>query len=158
MAMHRAQSSAPAPLLAPGALDRIHALRLDDSAGRSQGLLQWKQRALVINFWAPWCLPCREELPVFSRLQLKHAASVQFVGITLDTADNVAAFARQAPVSYPLLVAGAEGTALAQVLGNAQLVLPFTVVLSAGGIPRLVRTGRLREDELDTVLNELPER
>ena len=141
------------PSLPDGAVARLLATRLNDSAGKPQAIAQWQGKTLVINFWATWCPPCREEMPSFSRLQSKYAANgVQFVGIALDTADNVIKFSLQQPVSYPLLIADREGSELTRQLGNASLGLPYTVVLGPAGDVRMARLGRVSESELDALL------
>ena len=142
-----------APSLPDGSVERLFASQFNDSDGKAQELAQWRGKTLVINFWASWCPPCREEMPGFSRLQAKYAANnVQFVGIALDTADNVSRFTQQQAVGYPLLIGGAPGSELAQQLGNASLALPYTVVLGAAGDVRLARLGRVGEGELDDLL------
>ena len=144
-----------APTLAPEAIDKLFASSLNDLNGKSQKLAQWKGKTLIVNFWASWCPPCREEMPGFSRLQGKYAAnSVQFVGIALDTKENVSAFSREFPVTYPLLIGGNEGSDLARQLGNAQLAMPYTVIISPAGEARFSRLGGLSEQELDTLLQQ----
>ena len=149
------QERSPEPSISAEAVTRLFATRLNDADGKPQALSQWQGKTLVINFWATWCPPCREEMPSFSRLQTKYVANgVQFVGIALDTSDNVATFSKQLPVSYPLLIADSEGTELTRQLGNAQMALPYTVVLSTGGEARLARLGRVSEQELDLLLQK----
>ena len=141
------------PALADGIVAQLFATRLDDSNAQSQAIAQWQGKTLVINFWASWCPPCREEMPEFSRLQSKYAEKgVQFVGIALDTADNVSRFSQQQAVNYPLLIGGALGTELSRQLGNDRLALPYTVVLGPAGDVRLARLGRVSERELDALL------
>ena len=144
----------------PGvAIARLFAARFNDTEGKVQAISQWQGKTLVINFWASWCPPCREEMPAFSRLQTKYATNgVQFVGIALDTADNVIKFSLQQPASYPLLIADSEGTELTRELGNSRLALPYTVVLDPGGEVRLARLGRVSEQELDTLLPIIAQR
>jgi thiol-disulfide isomerase/thioredoxin len=138
------------------AIRQLFATRLNDSNGKPQPILQWRGKTLVINFWATWCPPCREEMPAFSRLQTKYAANgVEFVGIALDTPDNVIAFLKQIPVSYPLLLAESEGMELTQQLGNSRLALPYTVVLGPNEKPRLIRLGKVPEQELDDLLGKI---
>ena len=142
-----------APSLADGAVAQLFATRLDDSNGTPQAIAQWQGKTLVINFWASWCPPCREEMPEFSRLQRKYSGKgVQFVGIALDSADNVGRFSQQQAVNYPLLIGGTPGTELSRQLGNDRLALPYTVVLGPSGDVRLARLGRVTERELDTLL------
>ena len=144
-----------APTLAAGSIDRLFASKLNDPAGKPQAFAQWKGKTLVVNFWATWCPPCREEMPGFSRLQSKHAANgVQFVGIALDSADSVQAFSRQFPVTYPLLIGGDEGTDLARQLGNPRLAMPFTVLINPAGEARFARLGGVSETELESLLQQ----
>jgi 3-dehydroquinate dehydratase-2 len=120
----------------------LFASSLDDLEGRQRSFSNWQGKTLVVNFWASWCPPCREEMPAFSRLQERYAKQgVQFVGIALDTADSVRAFAAASPVSYPLLLGGGDGAELARRFGNTGLGLPYTVVISPAGELRLRRPG-----------------
>ena len=145
----------PEPSISSEAIARLFATRLNDSEGKQQTLKQWQGNTLVINFWATWCPPCREEMPSFSRLQTKFAANgVQFVGIALDTAENVINFSQQSPTTYPLLIADSEGTELTRQLGNSRLALPYTVILASNGEVRLARLGRVSEQELDILLQK----
>lgn len=138
------------------AVAHLFSTQLADSNGKPHDLAQWRGKTLVINFWATWCPPCREEMPYFSRLNAEYAANgVQFVGIALDTSENVSDYAKTSPVSYPLLVADAGGTELTRKLGNYNLALPYTVVLATNGEPRLTRLGRVSEQELDRLLRTL---
>jgi thiol-disulfide isomerase/thioredoxin len=150
----RSSTSAPAsPGVTAEAVANLLASSLEDVAGKPHPFAVWQGKTLVVNFWATWCPPCREEMPAFSRLQDRYAAQdVQFVGIALDVTASVRAFARQYPVSYPLLVAGSGGVELARQLGNASLSLPYTLVVSPGGDVPLVQLGPLAERDLDLVL------
>jgi thiol-disulfide isomerase/thioredoxin len=104
----------------------------------------------VVNFWATWCPPCVEEMPELSELHRELAPKgLGMVGIGIDTAAKIAEFARKTPVSYPLVVAGMGGTEIAHRFGNQAGVLPYTVLIGAGGqvahrLPGRVDIGRLR--------------
>ena len=117
--------------------------------GQTKKLADWQGKILVVNFWATWCPPCREEMPEFSRAQDKYGPNgVQFVGIALDEAANVVEFSKKEPVTYPLLIAPPEMPGLTAKLGNQQQVLPFTVVVSRDGKLISSHLGRLTEDNL----------
>lgn len=147
------QDTENAPVMSKGALARVFATSMTDVNGKPQVLAQWQGKTLVVNFWAAWCPPCREEMPGFSRLQGKYAANgVQFVGIALDSAENVKEFSRQFPVVYPFLLGGAEGWELLAQLGNPRLALPFTLLITPSGEVRFARLGALSERELDAQL------
>jgi thiol-disulfide isomerase/thioredoxin len=135
---------------------QLLAQTLPDVHGVMQPLRQWQGKLLVVNFWATWCSPCREEMPEFSRLQSKHAAKgVQFVGIALDSADKVTDFSRQRPVVYPLLIASHTTMPIMKGLGNTPAGLPFTVIIDRHG--KLVRSwlGPWNAVELEAVLTSL---
>lgn len=144
-----------APPIAEQGVSTLFASTLIDAQGKPQSFSRWKGKTLVVNFWATWCPPCREEMPAFSRLQTKFASNgVQFVGIALDSADSVLEFSKQYPATYPLLIGGSEGTELARQLGNSMLALPYTLIISPTGTLRLARMGALSEIELDAMLRE----
>lgn len=134
-------------------IERLYASRWRNAEGDEQAFEHWRGKTLVLNFWATWCPPCRDEMPGFSRLQDKYGAKgVQFVGIALDTAENVRAFSVNAPVSYPLLIGESAGTEFARKLGNPRLALPYTLVVSPDQSVRLARLGGISERELDDLL------
>jgi thiol-disulfide isomerase/thioredoxin len=152
----RSGSSSPAsPAVTAEAMSSLFASSLDDVGGKSQPFSRWQGSTLIVNFWATWCPPCREEMPAFSRLQDRYGArGVQFVGIALDTADNVRAFAEARPVSYPLLIGGPAGVDLARQFGNARLILPYTLLIAPDGDLRLARLGPISESELDLAVHQ----
>lgn len=131
----------------------ILALELPDLAGTAQPMAQWAGRVRVVNYWATWCAPCRDEMPAFSRLHDKYShRGVQFVGISIDEPEKIKAFLQATPVSYPLLVAG-PGVLQATVdLGNGPQGLPFTVVFDRGGRVVANRLGRFSETDLENLI------
>lgn len=144
------------PATDASAFQHLLAARLVDHVGTPQPLDQWRGKILVVNFWATWCQPCREEMPILSRLQTKYAdKGVQIVGIALDTAANVTRYATARPTGYPLLTGDSTSTELSRALGNSQLAVPFTVVFDTDGAPKLKRLGRFSEAELDSTLARL---
>jgi thiol-disulfide isomerase/thioredoxin len=132
---------------------RLLALSLPDLSNRPQALAQWKGKVLVVNFWATWCPPCKEEMPEFSTISGKYAdKGVQFAGISIDSADKVIAFHKETPVSYPLLIAGLDTLDLASDLGNRAKGLPFTVVLRRDGSVQRVKLGKFPGKELEKTI------
>ena len=110
----------------------LYEATLPDLTGRPVALERLLGRPVVANFWATWCAPCVEEMPHLEALS-KSFSNIQFVGIGIDTASNIAQFVTKVPVSYPLYVAGHAGIAMVRELGNAAGGLPFTVLLDAEG-------------------------
>ncbi len=98
---------------------------------------------LLINFWATWCEPCREELPLLAQAQKLNAAKgMQFVGIAIDNPDQVRQFERNSPLPYPNVVAGVGLIDLIKRLGDEPGALPFSLVLD--------RTGQIIDRHLGT--------
>lgn len=149
----------PTPMSAPEAIPtaqapaRLLALTLPDLNGQPQSLSQWKGKVLVVNFWATWCPPCKEEMPEFSRINTKYASNgVQFVGISIDSADKVIAYSKQVSISYPLLISNLETLDLSIDLGNRAKALPFTIVLRPDGSPQQVKLGKYATADLEKAL------
>lgn len=111
---------------------KLFAAKLPDLQGIEQPFSQWKGRPLVVNFWATWCPPCVKEMPDLNRLAQQYLKT-QFVGVAIDTADNVQDFVKKVPVSYPIVIAGHSGIELVRALGNSAGGLPFTVLLKPDG-------------------------
>jgi thiol-disulfide isomerase/thioredoxin len=159
------QQDAAAPIVAtPGpssaaAGDPVQAFygqSLPDGAGKPQALGQWKGKALLVNFWAPWCAPCVQEMPELSRLQGEIAArNIQVIGVGIDSPSNIRDFTTRVKVAYPVYVAGMAGSELSRNFGNPGGGLPFTVLIGADGKVRKTYLGRLKFDELRKDLTAL---
>ena len=131
-------------------------ITLPDTQGREQSLGQWKGKVLVVNFWATWCVPCREEMPEFVKAQQEYGGrGLQFVGIAIDQVDKVKPFATELGLNYPALIGGYGAIELSKTLGNRLGALPFTVVVDRSG--RVVRTqlGPLKNGELKSIVMQL---
>jgi len=135
------------------ATKQLLSLTLPDANAVNQNLGQFRGKLLVVNFWASWCSPCREEMPGFSRLQKKFSdKSVQFVGIAFDTADKIKEFSDQTPVSYPLLIGSSALLPITAALGNLAGGLPFTVLIAKDGSLLQTRLGIWNESVFESVL------
>ncbi len=124
--------------------------------GQPHALAQWRGKVLVVNFWATWCAPCREEIPVFIKFQeLYRARGVQFVGIAIDQKERVGPYAKEIGMNYPVLVGGIETMDFARQLGNRQGVLPYTLVIDQNGKVRTAVVGVLKPERLEPLLQSL---
>lgn len=131
-------------------------LTLPDTQGRAHALAQWRGKVLVLNFWATWCPPCREEMPVFSRAQTNFGPQgVQVVGLSIDTPGNVARFEAASPLSYPLLIGGVDLLDLSAAWGNSAQAMPFTAFFGRDGALAAVHLGPLSEQALELQLRTL---
>jgi peroxiredoxin len=152
-------SDLPKTTISPMAVKGLMDLSLPDLTGKTQRLAQWQGKILVVNYWATWCAPCRQEMPAFSRLHDKYAAKgVQFVGISIDSAEKVEAFQKETPVSYPLLIGSMSTMESAVALGNINQGLPYTAILDSQGNLVATKLGRLAEDKLEAQLETLLKR
>jgi thiol-disulfide isomerase/thioredoxin len=142
--------AAAAPASAPTTpVEAFYAQSMKDAAGAPQSLAQWKGKAVVVNFWAPWCGPCVQEMPELVELSKELTAKkVGVVGIGIDSPGNIAQFADKYKISYPIYVAGMSGTDLSRQFGNTNGGLPFTVLIGADGKVRKTYLGRIKFAEL----------
>lgn len=134
------------------------ASQLPNENGVIQNLSQYKGKIILLNFWATWCPPCREEMPELSALHTKYIhKNVVVIGLAVDELRRVREFALGSPVSYPLLAAEDTGMELANNLGNTQGVLPYTVMIDTKG--KVVKTyfGRIHQDVIEEELKPLLE-
>lgn len=132
-----------------GAVKQLMSKSLPDASGKPHALAQYSNQLLIVNFWATWCKPCVQEMPELSELQNElKSKKVQILGLGIDSSSNIIEFTQKYPVSYPIFVAGLDGSELSRQLGNQAGGLPFTVMLDAQG--KLVKTylGRLKMQEL----------
>jgi thiol-disulfide isomerase/thioredoxin len=148
----RVPAAAPAEISAAA----LFAAPFADTQGAAVSLGRFQGKVLVLNFWATWCAPCREEMPAFTRLQSRWAAKgVQFVGLSAEEPGRVERFARDLGVNYPLWVGGEEIGGLARRLGNRLGVLPFTVLVDPGGRIVESRVGPYTEAMLEKTLAQI---
>jgi thiol-disulfide isomerase/thioredoxin len=147
----------PAPgATEPGASRRLLDTELPDIGGRKQRLAQWKGKVLVVNFWATWCAPCKEEIPALVSAQARLGGKgLQIVGIAIDQVDMVKPYAAQMRMNYPVLIGELEVMELARSSGNTVGGLPYTVVLDRTG--KIVRTelGGMTESKLEEMVAKL---
>lgn len=138
-----------------GAADLL-AARYADLDGRVHRLLDWRGRVLLCNFWATWCAPCREEVPILvSAKQQWSAYGFEIAGIGIDSADKMREFSRTYKINYPVLVGDGSTLPLLRRLGNRSGGLPYTVILDATGALVRRHLGAFSAPDLRRVLESL---
>jgi thiol-disulfide isomerase/thioredoxin len=113
-------------------------------------------KPLVLNFWATWCPPCIEELPELERFhQAWSPRGWQVAGLAVDAPTPVREFLARQPLSFPVGLAGLDGSALSRTLGNERGALPFTAVFDGAGRIVQRKLGQTSFGELETWARQL---
>ncbi len=136
--------------------DVSNGFQLPDVTGKMRNSHEWLGQVVVLNFWAPWCPPCREEIPGF--LSLYHTyrdRGLVVVGVGLDQLDEIRAFIQRFQVDYPNLLGNEDGGALADRYGDHSGSLPYTVVLSRAGEVVYRHLGGLSVTDLEGIVRPL---
>jgi len=118
--------------------------------GQNFDMQSFQGRPLLVNFWATWCPPCIEELPLIEAFyQQNKGNGWQVLGLAVDKPERVLTFLNTSPLSFAIGMAGIEGTELSRELGNLTGSLPFTVVFSSDGQIAQRKLGRIVQQDLD---------
>lgn len=134
----------------------VFAASFKDLDDKLQPLKQWRGKVVVLNFWAPWCPPCREEIPDFIKLQDKYRErGLIFVGLALDEKLKVQAFSDEMGINYPILLGEMDAVDLARKIGNRLGGLPFTVVIDRNGRIAASEVGGLSMAQMEKILAPL---
>jgi thiol-disulfide isomerase/thioredoxin len=136
--------------LAADTLQAFWSAEFDTPTAESLPMTSFQGRPLVINFWATWCTPCIEEMPLIdSFFRQNESKGWQVLGLAIDQPSRVRQFLSQFPVGYKIGLAGLAGTELTKQLGNDAGGLPFTVVLDAQGHLMQRKLGKLTPDDIN---------
>ncbi len=142
------QTSPSAPGLSP-LEQELWSLKLTGPSGEPVAMNAFHGKKVVINFWATWCPPCVEELPMLSRFQVENAKQDwQVVGLAVDQSVAVVKFLQKMPLAFPVAIANTAGLDLSRKLGNDRGGLPFTVVLNRQGLVTQRKIGQLSSSDL----------
>ncbi|KYZ75025.1 hypothetical protein AXX12_15725 [Anaerosporomusa subterranea] len=106
----------------------------------------------VLNFWATWCPPCREEMPELEVFATKHKNEILFGAVNLqEPVEKVRAYLDQNNYTMPVLL-DPDGKAGSEFLIRA---IPTTIILDKNGVIQFRKSGPVTADELETVLKEV---
>jgi thiol-disulfide isomerase/thioredoxin len=131
----------------------LPAFQLADRDGQMRSLADWQGKALIVNFWATWCAPCRREIPLLQQIQAEHGAEgFQVIGIAADYRDKVIAYAEEIGLDYPLLIGEQEALDAAASFGVEAIGLPFTVFADKQGRIVAAHLGELTAPEAEVIL------
>jgi thiol-disulfide isomerase/thioredoxin len=148
---HEPEEALPKPTI-PETLPEIS---LADRSGTARSLSEWKGQPVIVNFWATWCGPCRDEIPLLKALRKERAADkLEIVGIAIDERQAVLKYAQEMSIDYPILMGEQDGYEAAERFGVA-LVLPFSVFADSQGRIVTLKIGELHADEAAFILDRV---
>jgi thiol-disulfide isomerase/thioredoxin len=148
--------AAPEPATAPQVqlVETLPRFTLADRDGQPRSLQDWPGKALIVNFWATWCAPCRREIPLLQQLQRDHGAEgFQVIGIAVDFRDKVLAYADDMKIDYPLLIGEQDALDAAAAFGVPTVGFPFTVFSDRRGRVVTTHFGELTAPQADLILD-----
>ncbi len=132
-----------------GALAALWALEPELPTGGVYKLAKLRGRPLVVNFWATWCPPCVEEMPLLDAFYRQNISNGwQVLGLAVDNASAVNKFLGKMPMQFPTPLAGLAGIELSRTLGNVTGALPFTVVINSQGVIAWRHMGKLQPEQI----------
>ena len=152
VAWWRSQASSVVPAAEP--VEGFWATQWDTPQGDKLPMQSFQGRPLLLNFWATWCAPCVEELPLINSFYRQNKANGwQVLGLAIDKLAPVQSFLQKMPLDFPVGMAGLVGADWVRSLGNPAGGLPFSVVFGANGAVLYRKMGRLHADDLATMLS-----
>jgi thiol-disulfide isomerase/thioredoxin len=141
---------------APAEPLQIHSIPLTGLDGRQTLLSDWDGEILLVNFWAPWCAPCRREIPALLEIHRDYSArGVRILGLAFDGEAQVRRFAEEFNIDYPLFLAGNRSAMYNAALDNPSGSLPYTALLGRDLDILFQHNGELTAAELRKQLDAL---
>jgi len=134
----------------------IHSIPLTGLDGRQSLLRNWQGEILLVNFWAPWCAPCRREIPALLEIHRDYEArGVRILGLAFDGEAKVRRFAEEFGIDYPLFLAGNRSGMYNVAFDNPSGSLPYTALLGRDLEILFQHNGELTAAELRKQLEAL---
>ena len=128
--------------------------RLGSSTGTFVTPSDFAGKTLLINFWATWCAPCLEEMPMLMGLQAEYGVDgLQVVGIALDDVQRVRDFVAKLGIDYPVLVGSVDVMDTNRDYGNLTGLLPYSVLVDKSGVIQWQYSGVIQDEDFRKLLN-----
>ena len=134
--------------------DSLPAVPFRDRRGKIRHFSHWRGRPLLVNFWAPWCSPCRAETPLLEQLSRSRPQGIEVIGVAVDGRAPVLRYARHAGIRYPLLIGLRPGMRAIRALGMVA-AFPLSIFVDAHGRIVTVKVGRLQPAEARLILEQI---
>lgn len=154
LGLDRTPQTAPTEDGARTAAQTLPQITFTDQSGVPRRFAHWRGRPLLVNFWAPWCSPCRAETPLLERISRARLDGVQVIGVAVDSRRAVLRYARRAGIRYPLLIGTRPGMRAIRALGM-MAAFPVSVFVDARGRIVTTRLGRLRAAQARLILGQI---
>ncbi len=127
-----------------------------DLDGKMRNIKEWNNKIILLNFWATWCPPCKEEIPGFIQLQKTYGKQhFQIIGIAVDEENAVRRFVKKTGMNYPVMAAEEEAAELSRRYGNSVGGLPYSVFINKKHKIVATITGELSKNRAITIMNKL---
>ena len=127
---------------------------LKSAKGKVVQLSKYRGKVVVVNFWATWCEPCRNEIPDFIELYKKYKSKgVEFIGISVDQDgwEVVKPYVKESGINYPIVL---QDDKVVQNYGGFDGI-PTTFVIDAKGTIAFEQTGMLTKTQLESKIQSL---
>lgn len=129
--------------------DAFWRLSFDSPTGTPMAMNSFRGKPLLVNFWATWCPPCVEELPLLDFFyQENKTKNWQVLGLAVDQPSAVRNWLQTRPLNFPVGMAGLGGTELSKSMGNLAGSLPFSVVFGSSGAVLHRKIGKVLPEDL----------
>jgi thiol-disulfide isomerase/thioredoxin len=126
---------------------------ITDTDGQAHPLAAMKGRWVLINFWASWCAPCMDELPLLVDAQQRYGGRrLQLIGPALDEREPVLAVVKHFGINYPVSADFNGASTAMELLGNQRGALPYSVLLDPQGRIAATVLGSLTAESLETLI------
>jgi peroxiredoxin len=139
-----AESSEPAEHFpGPNVGDKAIDFKLSDLSGDDVTLSQFKGKKVIVNFWATWCPPCKDEMPIMEEFYKKHSEDVEILAINIDPQYNVKEYQKSMGLTFPILLDKDDKINKAYDI----LTVPTTYVINEQGIITHKQIGAITSKE-----------
>jgi peroxiredoxin len=153
---HKATPPDNTPMLTKTIPETLPGFTLKDTDGAVRNSGEWRDKILIVNFWATWCPPCLEEMPTLIDFQKQYSANgVQVIGVAVDNLEQVKSFIADHGINFPVMIGSDDAIALAQQMGNRIAVLPYTAIFDKNGKTLYAQPGTITKELLKTTIKPL---
>ena len=121
---------------------------LKNLAGEKVDLNEYKGRKIMINFWATWCPPCKEEMPAMEKFYKNHSEEIEILAINLDPQNDVKAFAEKNKLSFPILLDESGTTQQTYQI----ISIPTTFIIDENGVILRKHIGSMSYEQMEELL------